>query len=53
MPFQSASQRRLFYAKERSGEMKPGTAARWQAETGKKHLPERKRKSKTSRSGRR
>lgn len=51
MPFQSQAQRRLFYAKERSGEMKPGTAARWQAETGKKHLPERKKKRKKARAG--
>ena len=46
MPFQSESQRRLFYAKERSGEMPKGTAARWQKETGKKRLPERKKKRK-------
>jgi hypothetical protein len=53
MPFASQAQRRLFHAKEARGEMKPGTAARWQAETGKKHLPERKKKRKRGRSGRR
>jgi hypothetical protein len=32
--------------------MKPGTAARWQKETGKRHLPERKKKAKRRQSGR-
>lgn len=33
MPFKSLSQRRLFYAKEKAGELPVGTAARWQAHT--------------------
>ncbi len=40
MPFKSNAQRRLFYAKERAGELPEGTAARWQKETGKRKLPD-------------
>ena len=37
------------YAAESRGEMKPGTTARWQKETGKKRLPERKKRRKAKR----
>lgn len=46
MPFRSEAQRRFLYAAERDGRVKKGTAKRWQKETGKKRLPERKRSSK-------
>lgn len=41
MPFTSEAQRRLFYAKERAGELPAGTAARWESHTPKKKLPPR------------
>ena len=43
MPFKSEAQRRLFYAKEAKGEVKKGTAARWQRHTTGKKLPKRKK----------
>jgi hypothetical protein len=49
MPFQSEAQRRFMYAAEKRGEVKPGTAERWQKETGKKKLPKRKSKRTTRR----
>lgn len=48
MPYKSDSQRRLFFAKEARGEMPEGTAERWQAETGKKKLPEHVGKKKST-----
>ena len=55
MPYESESQRRLFYAKESRGELPEGTAERWSKETKKKgkRLPERKGKRKGKRRGRR
>ena len=42
MPFKSASQRRLFYAKAHRGEMPMETVEKWEEETPKgKKLPER------------
>lgn len=52
MPFKSKAQRRWMYAAESRGELKRGTAARWQKETGKRHLPERKKKSNRRQGGR-
>jgi hypothetical protein len=47
MPFESESQRRLFWAKEKRGELPKGTADRWSHETKDlKHLPMHKRKTK-------
>jgi hypothetical protein len=42
MPFKSEAQRRFMYAAEARGEVPKGTAAKWQEETGKKKLPEKK-----------
>ena len=39
MPFKSKAQKRFMFAAESRGDIKPGTAERWQAET-KKTLPE-------------
>jgi len=44
MPFKSEAQRRFMYAAERRGDVKRGTAKRWQKETGKKRLPKRVRR---------
>lgn len=42
MPFVSQKQRALFHAKEKRGEIKKGTTARWERETPKgKKLPKR------------
>lgn len=42
MPFKSHQQRKLFYAKEKAGELPEGTTARWEAHTPKdKKLPAR------------
>lgn len=41
MPFKSEAQRRLFYAKAKSGEIPKATVKRWEDETPKKKLPER------------
>jgi len=41
MPFKSESQRRLFYAKAKSGEIPKATVKRWEKETPNKKLPER------------
>jgi hypothetical protein len=45
MPFKSKAQLRLLFAKERSGEIKKGTAEKWAHETKNiKNLPNRKAK---------
>jgi hypothetical protein len=44
MPFKSKAQRRLFYLKERRGELPEGTTARWEKETSDKKLPEKMNK---------
>lgn len=50
MPFKSKAQQRMMFAKEARGEVKKGTAKRWAHETkDMKHLPERKKKRKSSR----
>ncbi len=41
MPFKSEAQRRLFYAKAKSGEISKATVKRWEKETPDKKLPER------------
>lgn len=42
MPFVSQSQRRLFFALERSGHLRKGTSRKWAKETKNIHrLPER------------
>jgi hypothetical protein len=42
MPFKSKAQERLFFAKEKRGELPAGTAKRWAAETpSQKALPEK------------
>jgi len=41
MPFRSASQRRLFYAKRRSGEFSPEMVKKWEEHTPEGKLPER------------
>lgn len=41
MPFKSKAQRRYFYAAESRGDLPEGTAAEWEAATGKKKLPEK------------
>ncbi len=44
MPFKSKAQMRLFFAKEKQGELPKGTAKRWAAETPSiKKLPEHKK----------
>ena len=43
MPFRSQSQRRLFYAKMKRGEISKKTVAEWESETRGK-LPERAKK---------
>lgn len=40
--FASEAQRKLFYAKERRGELSKATVARWEKETGGRKLPKRK-----------
>lgn len=46
MPFKSKAQMRLFFAKEKRGELPKGTAKRWAHETPSvKKLPEKKKKS--------
>lgn len=45
MPFKSEAQRRLFYAKEKRGELPKGTTARWEEHTPDKKLPEHVKKS--------
>jgi len=45
MPFKSQAQRRKFYAMESRGQIPKGTAAHWEAATGKKKLPEHVKKS--------
>ena len=48
MPFKSEAQRRLFYAKEKRGELPKGTAKKWEKHTPKgKKLPEKVSESKT------
>lgn len=39
MPFKSESQRRLFYAKMKRGEISRATVDEWEKETGSKKLP--------------
>ena len=49
MPFRSKSQRRLFYAKAKRGEISWATVKEWERHTKKKRLParlHRKRKRK-------
>lgn len=47
MPFKSKAQMRLFYAKEKKGEISKSTVDKWQKETpNPKKLPERLRKGK-------
>lgn len=47
MPFKSKAQMRLFFAKEKRGELPKGTAKRWAKHTKNiSSLPERKKKSK-------
>jgi hypothetical protein len=41
VPYKSDAQRRWMYWAEKHGKVPKGTAARWQAETPKKDLPER------------
>jgi hypothetical protein len=42
MPYKSKSQMRAFFAKEKRGELKPGTARKWAHETKNiKRLPEK------------
>lgn len=42
MPFKSEAQRRFMYAAEKRGEVKRGTAKRWERETPKgRKLPKR------------
>lgn len=49
MPFKSKAQMRLFFAKERRGELPKGKAKEWAKETKSiSSLPERKSKKKTS-----
>jgi hypothetical protein len=45
MPFKSESQRRLFYAKQRRGEISKETLDEWRRTTGDKKLPERVKRS--------
>lgn len=47
MPFKSKAQQRLFFVKEKRGELPPGTAKRWAHETKSiKKLPEHVKKEK-------
>lgn len=41
MPFKSKAQRRFMYAAEKRGDVKKGTAKRWEEETTDKSLPEK------------
>lgn len=51
MPFKSASQHRLFRAKEAAGELPKGTSDRWEGHTDNiTSLPERTRYGKASKS---
>lgn len=45
MPFKSKAQRRFMYAAEARGDVPGGTAARWEAHTKDKNLPERVKKA--------
>ncbi len=46
MPFKSEAQRRLFYVKEKSGEISKNTVEHWEQETKGKKLPEKVSKKK-------
>lgn len=46
MPFKSKAQRRKFHAMAARGEISEVTVKQWEEETGKKKLPERKRRKK-------
>lgn len=46
MPFKSKSQRRLFYAKARKGEIAMSVVKEWEKKTKKSNLPERLKPSK-------
>lgn len=48
MPYSSKSQMRLFFAKEKRGELPKGTAKEWASETPNiKALPEKKKRKRT------
>ena len=47
LPFKSRSQRRLFYAKLKRGEISKSKVDEWERETKGKKLPERLKKKKT------
>jgi len=51
MPFKSEAQRRFMYAAEKRGDVKKGTAKRWQRHTPKgRKLPKRVKRRKGGRS---